>query len=293
MISLRNVHRFFGDKHVLKDVSFDIHPGMMTGFVGGNGAGKTTSMRIILGVLAAQGGQVLFDGAPITAEQRATIGYMPEERGLYPKMKVIDQLVYLAQLHGMAAADARSYGLELLERLQLKGEPTDSLESLSLGNQQRVQIAAALIHRPAALILDEPFSGLDPESVDTTVQVLREYAAGGSPVLFSSHQLDVVERLCDRLVIIRDGEIRADGTRAELLAADAADEWEIETSGDTGWVRDCGVEVQEFDGGYARFRADDPGRANQVLAAALARGSVTSFQRVTRTLHDIYKETTK
>ena len=293
MISVSNVHRFFGDKHVLKDVSFDIHPGMMTGFVGGNGAGKTTSMRIILGVLAAQGGQVLFDGAPITAEQRATIGYMPEERGLYPKMKVIDQLVYLAQLHGMAAADARSYGLELLERLQLKGEPTDSLESLSLGNQQRVQIAAALIHRPAALILDEPFSGLDPESVDTTVQVLREYAAGGSPVLFSSHQLDVVERLCDRLVIIRDGEIRADGTRAELLAADAADEWEIETSGDTGWVRDCGVEVQEFDGGYARFRADDPGRANQVLAAALARGTVTSFHRVTRTLHDIYKETTK
>lgn len=293
MISVSNVHRFFGDKHVLKDVSFDIHPGMMTGFVGGNGAGKTTSMRIILGVLAAQGGQVLFDGAPITAEQRATIGYMPEERGLYPKMKVIDQLVYLAQLHGMAAAEARSYGLELLERLQLKGEPTDSLESLSLGNQQRVQIAAALIHRPAALILDEPFSGLDPESVDATVQVLREYAAGGSPVLFSSHQLDVVERLCDRLVIIRDGEIRADGTRAELLAADAANEWEIETSGDTGWVRDCGVEVLEFDGGYARFRADDPGRANQVLAAALARGSVTSFQRVTRTLHDIYKETTK
>ncbi len=293
MISLRNVHRFFGDKHVLKDVSFDIHPGMMTGFVGGNGAGKTTSMRIILGVLAAQGGQVLFDGAPITAEQRATIGYMPEERGLYPKMKVIDQLVYLAQLHGMEATEARSYGLELLERLQLKGEPNDTLESLSLGNQQRVQIAAALIHRPAALILDEPFSGLDPESVDATVQVLREYAAGGSPVLFSSHQLDVVERLCDRLVIIRDGEIRADGTRAELLAADAADEWEIETSGDTGWVRDCGVEVLEFDGGYARFRADDPGRANQVLAAALARGSVTSFQRVTRTLHDIYKETTK
>lgn len=293
MISLRNVHRFFGDKHVLKDVSFDIHPGMMTGFVGGNGAGKTTSMRIILGVLAAQGGQVLFDGAPITAEQRATIGYMPEERGLYPKMKVIDQLVYLAQLHGMEATEARNYGLELLERLQLKGEPNDTLESLSLGNQQRVQIAAALIHRPAALILDEPFSGLDPESVDATVQVLREYAAGGSPVLFSSHQLDVVERLCDRLVIIRDGEIRADGTRAELLAADAADEWEIETSGDTGWVRDCGVEVLEFDGGYAHFRADDTGLANQVLAAALARGSVTSFQRVTRTLHDIYKETTK
>ena len=293
MISVRNVHRFFGDKHVLKDVSFDIHPGMMTGFVGGNGAGKTTAMRIILGVLAAQGGQVLIDGEPITADQRAAIGYMPEERGLYPKMKVIDQLVYLARLHGMETADARSHALELLERLQLKGEPTDTLESLSLGNQQRVQIAAALVHRPAALILDEPFSGLDPESVDATVQVLREYAAQGAPVLFSSHQLDVVERLCDRLVIIREGEIRAAGTRTELLEASTTNEWEMETGSDCGWVGDTGTEVLEYDGGYVRFRAYDAGAANRVLAEALQRGTVTVFRRVTRSLHETYKEMTK
>ncbi|MGK2348866.1 ABC transporter ATP-binding protein [Actinomyces sp. W5033] len=293
MISVRNVHRFFGDKHVLKDVSFDIHPGMMTGFVGGNGAGKTTAMRIILGVLAAQDGQVLVDGEPITADQRAAIGYMPEERGLYPKMKVIDQLVYLARLHGMEAADAHSHALELLERLQLKGEPTDTLESLSLGNQQRVQIAAALVHRPAALILDEPFSGLDPESVDATVQVLREYAAQGAPVLFSSHQLDVVERLCDRLVIIREGEIRAAGTRTELLEASTTNEWEMETGSDTGWVGDTGTEVLEYDGGYVRFRAHDAGAANRVLAEALQRGTVTVFRRVTRSLHETYKEMTK
>ncbi|WP_196717338.1 ABC transporter ATP-binding protein [Actinomyces trachealis] len=293
MISVRNVHRYYGEKHVLKDVSFDVHPGMMTGFVGGNGAGKTTAMRIILGVLAAQRGQVLVDGAPITADQRAAIGYMPEERGLYPKMKVIDQLVYLARLHGLEAADARSHGLELLERLQLKGDPTDTLESLSLGNQQRVQIAAALVHRPAALILDEPFSGLDPESVDATVQVLREYAAAGAPVLFSSHQLDVVERLCDRLVIIREGEIRAAGTRAELLEAATTNEWEMETGSDTGWVGDTGTEVLEYDGGYVRFRAADVDAANRVLAEALQRGTVTVFRRVTRSLHETYKEMTK
>ena len=192
MISVRNVHRFFGDKHVLKDVSFDIKPGLMTGFVGGNGAGKTTTMRIILGVLAATEGQVLLDGEPITADQRASIGYMPEERGLYPKMKVIDQLVYLAQLHGVPADEAKRYSLALLGRLNLQGKPTDTLESLSLGNQQRAQIAAALVHRPAALILDEPFSGLDPDAVDLTVQVLRDIADTGAPVLFSSHQLDVV-----------------------------------------------------------------------------------------------------
>ena len=293
MISVRNVHRFFGDKHVLKDVSFDIKPGLMTGFVGGNGAGKTTTMRIILGVLAATEGQVLLDGEPITADQRASIGYMPEERGLYPKMKVIDQLVYLAQLHGVPADEAKRYSLELLGRLNLQGKPTDTLESLSLGNQQRAQIAAALVHRPAALILDEPFSGLDPDAVDLTVQVLRDIADTGAPVLFSSHQLDVVERLCDELVIISDGEVRANGTRAELLALDTSNDWELQMNGDTGWVRDAGVQVVEFDGGYVRFQTYAESTANRILSEAMARSAVTKFGRVTRNLHEIYKEMAK
>ncbi len=293
MISVRNVHRFFGDKHVLKDVSFDIKPGLMTGFVGGNGAGKTTTMRIILGVLAATEGQVLLDGEPITADQRASIGYMPEERGLYPKMKVIDQLVYLAQLHGVPAEEAKRYSLELLGRLDLQGKPTDTLESLSLGNQQRAQIAAALVHRPAALILDEPFSGLDPDAVDLTVQVLRDVADTGAPVLFSSHQLDVVERLCDELVIISDGEVRANGTRAELLTMDTSNDWELQMNGDTGWVRDAGVQVVEFDGGYVRFQTYAESTANRILSEAMARSTVTKFGRVTRSLHEIYKEMAK
>ena len=293
MISVRNVHRFFGDKHVLKDVSFDIKPGLMTGFVGGNGAGKTTTMRIILGVLAATEGQVLLDGEPITADQRASIGYMPEERGLYPKMKVIDQLVYLAQLHGVPADEAKRYSLALLGRLNLQGKPTDTLESLSLGNQQRAQIAAALVHRPAALILDEPFSGLDPDAVDLTVQVLRDIADTGAPVLFSSHQLDVVERLCDELVIISDGEVRANGTRAELLALDTSNDWELQMNGDTGWVRDAGVQVVEFDGGYVRFQTYAESTANRILSEAMARSTVTKFGRVTRNLHEIYKEMAK
>ncbi|NLE97367.1 MAG: ABC transporter ATP-binding protein [Propionibacterium sp.] len=293
MISVRNIHRSFGDKHVLKDVSFDIKPGLMTGFVGGNGAGKTTTMRIVLGVLGANNGEVLVDGAPMTDTYRANMGYMPEERGLYPKMKVIDQLVYLAQLHGMSAADAKHRGLEILDRLGLVGKPTDTLESLSLGNQQRAQIAAALIHRPAALILDEPFSGLDPSAVDATVAVLREVAATGAPVLFSSHQLDLVERLCDELVIIADGRIRANGTRDELLAAGATGEWELVSAADTGWVREAGVSVKEFDGGYVRFLAPTEQQANEVLTGALARGTVKSFGPVQRSLHEIYKEVTQ
>ena len=144
---------------------------------------------------------------------------MPEERGLYPKMRVLEQTVYLARLHGWAPAAARRNALELLERLGLGERTDDTIESLSLGNQQRAQIAAALVHRPEVLVLDEPFSGLDPMAVETVQGVLADAAASGAPVLFSSHQLDIVERLCDDLVIIADGRIRAAGTGDALRAA--------------------------------------------------------------------------
>jgi ABC-2 type transport system ATP-binding protein len=173
-------------------------------------------MRIILGVLSADSGGVTWQGRPLSREDRQRFGYMPEERGLYPKMTVADQVVYLGRLHGMSAADARKRTAVLLERLELGGRENDPVEKLSLGNQQRVQIAAALVHDPDLLVLDEPFSGLDPLAADTVVAVLRERAALGAGVLFSSHQLDLVERLCDDLVIIADGTIRAAGSRSYL-----------------------------------------------------------------------------
>ncbi|MDX2341742.1 ATP-binding cassette domain-containing protein [Micrococcus sp. M4NT] len=294
MISVTGVNKSFGAAHVLKDLSFDIRPGLMTGFVGGNGAGKTTTMRILLGVLTPDSGSIDVDGAPITADYRAGIGYMPEERGLYPKMAVLDQLVYLGRLHGMGGAAAKARGLEMLERLGLAERAGSRLEELSLGNQQRAQIAAALVHEPVALVLDEPFSGLDPNAVDTTLQVLRETADTGVPVLFSSHQLDVVERLCDELVILADGRVRAAGTRAQLLAAHAEPEWELVADTDTGWVRGMqGVEVLAFDGGRARFRAVDEAAAQSVLGEAVTRGGVRRFGPVPRTLHEIFTEVTR
>ena len=184
MIELNGITRSFGDRQVLNDVTFSVAGGRMTGFVGGNGAGKTTTMRIILGVLAQGSGTVTFDGQPITAGDRSRFGYMPEERGLYPKMKVAEQLVYLGKLHGLSAEAAKTEVDGLLERLGLAERGGDTLESLSLGNQQRAQIAAALVHRPIALVLDEPFSGLDPMAVDVVLGVLRDYAAQGVPVLF-------------------------------------------------------------------------------------------------------------
>jgi len=186
----------------------------MFGFVGPNGAGKTTAMRIILGVLSADAGEVRWHGRPVDAAVRRRFGYMPEERGLYPKMRVRAQLVYLAALHGvtdpLAAAD------RWIERLGVAGRADDRIEALSLGNQQRVQLAAALVHEPELLVLDEPFSGLDPVGVDVLSGVLAEYAATGVPVVFSSHQLELVERLCEAVAIIKDGRLVASGAVDEL-----------------------------------------------------------------------------
>ena len=220
MLELSGLSKRFGSLQALDDLSLSLNRGEIVGFVGSNGAGKSTTMRIVMGVLAADSGAVTWMGAPVDAAIRRTIGYMPEERGLYPRMKVAEQLVYLARLHGLSASAAKAAAERWTERLGLEGRRGDEVQSLSLGNQQRVQLAAALVSDPELLILDEPFSGLDPVAVDVMSQVLLERAAAGVPTLFSSHQLDVVERLCDRVVIIRSGRLVADGTIPELQATE-------------------------------------------------------------------------
>lgn len=291
MLEIRDVSKSYGTRRVLDDVSFDVAPGRMTGFVGGNGAGKTTTMRIVLGVLEPDAGTVTLDGAPLGPTGRRRFGYMPEERGLYPKMKLAEQLVYLARLHGLTPADAKRNTDELLARLSLAERAGDAIEKLSLGNQQRAQIAAALVHDPEVLMLDEPFSGLDPMAVDVVAEVLSERARRGIPVLFSSHQLDIVERLCDDLVIIAGGTIRASGSRDALREQHATLRYQLQTDGDAGWVREQpGVAVIEADGGYALFDAETPEAAQRVLEAAVARGAVSDFARQHPSLSQIFKE---
>ncbi|MBP2335461.1 ABC-2 type transport system ATP-binding protein [Saccharothrix coeruleofusca] len=290
MLKVSSISRSFGAHRVLDGVSFEVRPGRMTGFLGANGSGKTTTMRIVLGVLAAHGGEVTWDGAPITGAVRQRFGYMPEERGLYPKMKVGEQIAWLGQLHGLDRATARRNTDRLLADLELAERAGDRLEELSLGNQQRAQVAAALVHDPLALILDEPFSGLDPIAVETVLGVLRERAANGVPVLFSSHQLSVVEQLCDDLVIISGGRIAASGERERLRAEHAAPRFQLVVDGDAGWLRDlAGVRVLDVDGPRAVFDLD--GRTDQeVLRTALDRGAVRSFTPVVPSLDEIFKE---
>lgn len=290
MLRLDGIHRTFGDRLVLDDVGFEVQRGKLTGFVGGNGAGKTTTMRIVLGVLTPDSGTVTFDGRPLDDDQRRAFGYMPEERGLYPKMHVLDQIAYLARLHGYDRRTATERATELLEKLGLGERLTDPVDDLSLGNQQRAQIAAALVHDPEVLVLDEPFSGLDPMAVDLVLGVLQEHASRGVPVLFSSHQLDVVERLCDDVVVIAGGKIRAAGEKEALRAQYAEPRYEITSGGDMGWLRtEPGVRVVEFDGGYALFDADEA-TSQRVLRAALDAAPVTQFAPVRPRLAEIFRD---
>ena len=290
-LHLQGITKSYGSRTVLDDIRFDVAPGRLTGFVGGNGAGKTTTMRIILGVLASDGGTVPLDGAPVTPADRRRFGYMPEERGLYPKMKVLEQVVYLARLHGFGKADAAVRATALLHELGLGERLNDLIESLSLGNQQRAQIAAALVHDPEVLILDEPFSGLDPLAVDVVADVLQRRAAQGASILFSSHQLDVVERLCDDLIIIAGGTIRAAGTREQLRAQHSTLRYQLDSAGDAGWLRgEPGVTVIDFEGGSALFDVDTTDTAQRVLREAVGRGEVSNFAPQHPSLAQIFKE---
>ncbi|BDZ45256.1 ABC transporter ATP-binding protein [Naasia aerilata] len=293
MIAIDHVTKRFGERLALDEVTFEIGGGRLTGFVGANGAGKTTTMRVILGLLRPDSGGVTLDGRAVTPGDRRRFGYMPEERGLYPKMKVAEQIEYLGRLRGLTKVAAAGATAELLARLELDARANDTVESLSLGNQQRAQIAAALVHDPEVLILDEPFSGLDPLAVDAVVGVLQERAARGVPVLFSSHQLELVERLCDDLVIISAGTIRAAGAAERLRTDNSTPAWELLTGEDSGWLRaEPGVLVREFGAGWALFEADEA-TAQRILRSAVGRGSVVSFTRSRPSLAQIFTEVVK
>jgi len=294
MLVLDAITRRFGDRTALDRVSLAVPDGRMVGFVGANGAGKTTTMRIALGVLAADSGTVTFRGRVPDLAVRRRFGYMPEERGLYPKGQLLDQLVFLARLHGVAPAAARRRGTDLLERLGLGDRLKDKLESLSLGNQQRVQVAAALVHDPELLVLDEPFSGLDPLAVDAMAELLRERTRAGVGVLFSSHQLDLVDRLCDELVILSAGRVVAAGEPQGLRRARGGSRYSLEVDGDADWVRDVpGVHVVQLDRGSAVLELLTPGADQRLLAEAVRRGPVRAFAPVLPTLSELFQEVSR
>ena len=288
-----DLHRAFGDVQALAGVSLHVRPGSLHGFVGANGAGKTTMMRIVVGVDEADRGAVRFGDRPMAAADRARIGYLPEERGLYPDMRVRDQVVFLARLHGLDADTAGANTDALLERLGLTARALDPTTQLSLGNQQRVQLAAALVHEPDLLVLDEPFSGLDPVASDVMADLLLEQASRGVPVLFSSHQLELVERLCDHVTIIADGRQVADGGIEELRTARADRRLRIVLDGDhPAWAEQPGITAARVEGRTALVTLDADVDDQQLLDLARRSGRVEAFAPVVPTLAELYREVT-
>jgi ABC-2 type transport system ATP-binding protein len=292
MLEIDGLTKRYGDTVALSDLSFSVRPGEVYGFVGANGAGKTTAMRIMLGVLAADSGEVRWQGRPVTFETRRRFGYMPEERGLYPKMRVAEHLIYLARLHGLDAPAAARSADELTERLGIAERRNDAVEKLSLGNQQRVQLAAALVHDPEVLVLDEPFSGLDPVGVDALAGVLLERAGGGVPVVFSSHQLDLVERLCDSVGIVNAGRMVATGTVGELRAREGTRQLVVVVpDAPAGWAAELpGVTVVSERRGEQVLELADGVDDQQVLAAAIRVGRVEQFSWRQPTLTELFRE---
>jgi ABC-2 type transport system ATP-binding protein len=292
VLELRELTRRYGDTVALDGLSLRVPEGEVVGFVGPNGAGKTTAMRIALGVLAADSGDVLWRGTPATREVQRRFGYMPEERGLYPKMQVDRQLRYFAMLHGRSEAEAARATDGWIERLGLAERAQHRVEELSLGNQQRVQLAAALVHDAQALILDEPFSGLDPIGTDVMSEVLHERAGTGVAVIFSSHQLELVERLCDSVAIVSRGRIVAAGRVDELRAERSERRFRVDLEGaGDGWLDGvAGAEVVGANGDGVLVALHDGIDDQLVLDAARRAGRVLRFAPARPTLAELFRE---
>lgn len=293
VLAVEGLTRKFGPIKALDGLSFSVSAGRVVGFLGPNGAGKTTTMRAIFDLVDLESGSVRWAGRPIGSAERRRFGYMPEERGLYPGMLVGDQLEYLGRLHGLSAFDAAHAATEWLERLDIPERLRDRVDALSHGNQQRVQLAAALLHHPEVLILDEPLAGLDPAAIDSIGAVLVDQAASGCCVLFSSHQLDQVEDLCESVIIIDHGRLVITGGVDELaLSGQRRLVVRVEGDRDANWTKmlGAGVSVSEVTAGAARLTLDNEVDSQRVLAQAMHAGRVTEFSFARRRLSEVFRE---
>ena len=291
MLMFDAVTKRFGPLTALDRCTFTACPGRLTGFLGPNGAGKTTAMRAVFGLVELDAGTVRWRGRPVRAVDRARFGYMPEERGLYPRMRVRDQLVYMGQLSGRGAKDVTRSVDAWLERLGLAGRAADRLDRLSHGNQQRVQLIAALVNEPDLLVLDEPFSGLDPIAMGAMSDLLSGLAAKGATVLFSSHQLDLVEDLCQDVVIIEQGRIVLAGELKDLRAAVPERFIDIRYQGAApDWSLLAPATLIEANDGRARLRVGSGGDVAAVLTTLQDSADIVSFTYQPPTLSELFCE---
>ena len=292
MLEIEGLEKRYGPVVALDGATFTARPGRIVGFLGPNGAGKTTTMRCVFGLVTPERGEVRWAGRPVTPDDRLRFGYMPEQRGLYPRMRVVEQLAYFAEQHGLSGRDARGAAIRWLDRLGLGDRAKSKTEDLSHGNQQRVQLATALVHDPQLLVLDEPFSGLDPLGIATMTEVLRERAAQGVGVIFSSHQLDLVEDVCEDVVIINRGRVVSAGPLEELRARSGRRHLDVEVAGSDGaWLDGDGrLRVIERSGDRLKLLVDETVALDALLARAKAAGDVTRFSYEPPRLSELFME---
>jgi len=294
VLAFAGLTKRYGAVVALDNLDLDVPPGQLFGLLGPNGAGKSTAMKSVFGLVRPDAGEVRWQGAAITERDRLRFGYLPEERGLYPKMRVRDQLAYFGRLHGLTGAEAQARTDLWLERLGVAERARDRAEALSLGNQQRAQLAAALIHEPELLVLDEPFSGLDPVAIDALSEVLQERAAAGVTVVFSSHQLDLVEDLCDSVAIIHRGRQVLTGAVKELKRRSGQRRLNVVIEGGAGdhaWAAGVpGVSVQPTNGAGTTLFLDPGVDALAVLQRAAAAGRVVDFGLALPPLSQLFRD---
>ncbi len=296
--AVEDLRKSFGEKQVLRDVSFSTESGRAFGLLGRNGAGKTTAIRIIMDVFPADGGRVLLDGKPMVRE-KVNVGYLPEERGLYPKVGILEQLLYLGRLRGLTRHDARKNAIKWLSRLSMEEYAGKKLDTLSKGNQQKIQLVAALVSEPDFVILDEPFSGLDPVNAMLLKDVVRELIDSGKIVLFSSHQMNYVEEFCDSIAILHHGEIVLSGSIRALRRSRGRNRWLIQAGEPEKAADFCRERLSELvenvtlgkEGVTVDLRREE--EAGALLSAIGQSGlAVDGVQLVTPTLNDIFVEAT-
>ncbi|MGD9796894.1 MAG: ABC transporter ATP-binding protein [Acidimicrobiia bacterium] len=278
----------FGDRVVLDGVDLEVPAGRVIGLLGPNGAGKSTLMRILFGVLEPDAGTVSWRGRPATEDDRRSWGYMPQERGLYRGMRVLDQLTWIAQLHGLDKATGRARAGRLLERLGLADRGRDKVQDLSGGMAQRVQLAAAMVHEPDVLVLDEPFAGLDPVAVEFLSEVVLDHAHAGRVLLFSSHQLDLVEDLCESITLIHRGRIVLQGELARLKAASDDRHLRVDAKVEDRWLDGVAAQLSAVDASGSRLHLAPGADAAAVLDAVRARTTVTDFAVEAPSLSELF-----
>lgn len=291
MLEVKNLVKTFGNYTAVDNISFEIPDGKILGLIGQNGAGKTTTFRLILDFLTPDSGTVLWNGHQLTDKDYNTIGYLPEERGLYPKVSIQDQLIYFAELRGKTKKEIEPKIDEWMEKFKVKGKKTDKVKALSKGNQQKVQLIATLIHEPKLIILDEPFSGLDPVNAELLKDGIIELKKNGSCVIFSSHNMDNVEKICDHLIMLKSGEMVLDGQVHEIR----------ESFGRTKVFLESPLteeDVLSIDGvKAANLRPDkvlevtltDPKAGEEIFARATEYGYISMFNQQPPTLEEIFK----